>query len=159
MKLARFKFTWKESMTLESCYWSKSLFNFSDNFSSPFQLSNLTKTYKPQRNFQIYTNFIIFHYKTFQFNVLANFTLFPTKLSNYTFTKLIQKFNRNFSVPKFQCSVTHSDFCKLNPAFFRNFNFRGMNWTDFWKIRSYLDEFSRNRSVSHLGILWISFFD
>ena len=46
---------------------------------------------------------------------------------------------------------------KIHPVFFRNFNFRGMSLTDFWKTRPYLDKFTRNRSVSHKSDDWISF--
>ena len=41
----------------------------------------------------------------------------------------------------------------------RNFNFRGMSWPDFLKTRPYLDEFSRNRSMSRSGIHQKLFFN
>jgi len=58
---------------------------------------------------------------------------------------------------------TQTDSWKTHPVSFRNFNFRVISWTDLWETRPYLDEFSRNRSVSRPGELkfrenfWMSF--
>ena len=62
----------------------------------------------------------------------------------YPYWQILENSSRNFSFP----GRDTDRFLENAPRIFRNFNFRGMNWTDFWKTRPYLGEFSRNRSMS-----------
>ena len=80
----------------------------------------------------------------------SKFTEFTLLMPFIFYWQILENSSRNF--PKFQFSeVTESDFWKFHPNF-SEFEFLGhdscsMRWTDFWKTRPYLDDFSRNRSV------------